>query len=167
VLFRSLAANGLHAYEISNYATAGPPSSACRHNLAYWHQSQWLAAGPSASGHAAGWRWKNIPRLTDWMESVHENNGYSGVTDLESPDEPLALSERLMTGVRLIEGFDASGVLRDASAIGMRSEIETAARSLERDGILTIEGETYTLTRDGLLLADEAGARFIAALSDG
>ncbi len=43
-----LASAGLRRYEVSNYAMPGHES---RHNLAYWWQEQWLAAGPSASGH--------------------------------------------------------------------------------------------------------------------
>ncbi len=43
-----LSAAGLRRYEVSNYAKPGHES---RHNLAYWWQEQWLAAGPSASGH--------------------------------------------------------------------------------------------------------------------
>src|SRR5690606_6872583 len=70
---------GFSRYEVSNFARAG---AECRHNLAYWRQHEWLAAGPSASGHCNGWRWKNIPRLTDWMNSVNTTGGWSSVTDL-------------------------------------------------------------------------------------
>ncbi|MBL8760497.1 MAG: radical SAM family heme chaperone HemW, partial [Phycisphaerae bacterium] len=55
-----LRARGFARYEVSNYAR---PGAECRHNLAYWRQDQWLACGPSASGHARGIRWKNTPRL--------------------------------------------------------------------------------------------------------
>lgn len=42
----TLRAAGLDRYEVSNYAVPGKEVS---HNLAYWRQLQWLAAGPSAS----------------------------------------------------------------------------------------------------------------------
>ncbi|XOV74352.1 MAG: radical SAM family heme chaperone HemW [Phycisphaerales bacterium] len=73
-------------------ATRCPTSrgAECLHNLAYWRQEQWLAAGPSASGHARGFRWKNVPRLTDWMESVRTSDGWSSVVDLETPNAPRA-----------------------------------------------------------------------------
>ena len=41
------AAAGLDRYEVSNFAATGHE---CAHNLAYWRQASWLAAGPSASG---------------------------------------------------------------------------------------------------------------------
>ena len=40
------AAAGLDRYEVSNFAA---PGHECAHNLAYWRQASWLAAGPSAS----------------------------------------------------------------------------------------------------------------------
>ena len=39
---------GLHQYEISNFARSG---AECRHNLAYWHNDFYLAAGCGAHGH--------------------------------------------------------------------------------------------------------------------
>jgi oxygen-independent coproporphyrinogen-3 oxidase len=42
-----LAAAGLHAYEISNYAAPGHES---RHNLAYWRYSDYIGVGPGAHG---------------------------------------------------------------------------------------------------------------------
>ena len=40
-----LAADGWHAYEISNWARPGHES---RHNLAYWHRLPYEAVGPGA-----------------------------------------------------------------------------------------------------------------------
>ena len=158
-----LAEHGFEAYEISNYAR---PGGECAHNMAYWLQEPWLAAGPSASAHISGWRWKNIPHLGDWMASVNATGGYSHVIDGESPDARRAFSEALMTGIRLSRGFDASAVLTQAEALGVRAAIEDAATSLVRDGILSIAGNVYRLTDEGLLLADEAGGRFIQTLID-
>ncbi|HRJ50130.1 MAG TPA: radical SAM family heme chaperone HemW, partial [Phycisphaerales bacterium] len=68
---------GMERYEVSNFARIGrggvSVGAECSHNLAYWRQESWLAAGPSASGHlrtadgTAGHRWKNIPRLDDYL----------------------------------------------------------------------------------------------------
>jgi len=41
-------AAGLRQYEISNFAR---PGAECRHNLAYWHNDFYLAAGVGAHGH--------------------------------------------------------------------------------------------------------------------
>src|SRR5262249_49331163 len=79
-------ARGLERYEVSNYAR---PGAECRHNLAYWRGEEWLAAGPSASGHFAGNRWKNVPRLDDYLE--FSDRGFAGIVDWEKPDAKRAV----------------------------------------------------------------------------
>jgi len=91
---RTLGDAGLSRYEVSNFAmgdetTPGVPGSASRHNLVYWRGGEWLAAGPSASGHVGGWRWKNVPHLGDWMEGVER--GERVAVDVEEPDGRRAL----------------------------------------------------------------------------
>ncbi|MBY0308928.1 MAG: coproporphyrinogen III oxidase family protein, partial [Phycisphaerales bacterium] len=66
---RRLEAGGLARYEVSNYAAPGMES---RHNLAYWLQEDWLAAGPSASGHVRGVRTKNVGNLRRYLEGSEE-----------------------------------------------------------------------------------------------
>lgn len=159
----TLAREGFSSYEISNFAKAG---EACLHNLAYWNQEQWLAVGPSASAHVVGRRWKNVPHLTQWMQSINAGDGLPHVTDLEPPDERRALAERLMTGIRLTRGYDACGALEEASRLGVRANLDGALGQLVRDGVIAVDGDTWRLTRKGILLADEAGARFIEAVMD-
>ncbi len=147
-----LASKGLDRYEVSNFAR---PGAECRHNLAYWRQDQWLAAGPSASGHSAGWRWKNIPRLTDWMQTVHANAGWSEVVDLEPPDPARALAERIMTGLRLREGLDYQAVLKDAAMTGNEQPLAKAIRRhIEAGNLVVTPGDRLALRGNGWLFAD-------------
>jgi oxygen-independent coproporphyrinogen-3 oxidase len=107
-----LRAAGFSRYEVSNYAR---PHQESRHNLAYWRQAQWLAAGPSASAHVAGARWKNVPRLDDYLTRVRAN--LSEAIDVEGPDEGRALRERVMTGLRVREGLDEGVILAEAERV--------------------------------------------------
>lgn len=156
-----LRAHGLERYEVSNFAR---PGSECRHNLAYWRQEQWLAAGPSASAHIAGQRWKNVPRLTDWMEGVAESGGYSPMEDFEGPDAGRALAERLMMGLRIREGVDAARSLADAAAMGRREHLERAVERQTSFGLLTHEAGRWTLTERGYLQADGVAAEMMGAI---
>ncbi|CAG0974720.1 Heme chaperone HemW [Phycisphaerales bacterium] len=153
-------AGGLDAYEVSNFARAG---AECRHNLAYWRQEEWLAAGPSASAHVGGRRWKNAPRLDDYLDRSFD--GFSTILDFEEPDAGRALSERLMTGLRLREGLDSTTVLAAAGAFRPRApaRLSRVADRLRRQGWLQ-DSDRWTLTDSGILIADRIVVDFMAAL---
>jgi oxygen-independent coproporphyrinogen III oxidase len=151
-----LRAAGLERYEVSNYARPGDES---RHNLAYWRQEQWLAAGPSASAHVQGHRWKNTPRLDDYL--ALDDDGFAPITDHETPDPRRALAERIMTGLRLAEGLDASATC----AAGPRpAALLQRAERWATTGHLIDSGARWRLTDPGFLIADSIAADLMAAL---
>lgn len=166
---RTLALAGLHRYEVSNFARPGDESL---HNLAYWEQDQWLAAGPSGSGHvlagegrggvrAGSWRWKNVPRLGDYLNSA----GYSPVVDLERPDPARLVRERIMMGLRLSRGLDARSLLADVEVLDVGSVPrlhEAAKRAGERGWLVMAEGR-WTLTEAGMLVCDHVAGELMRA----
>lgn len=145
-------AAGLARYEVSNFAA---PRSECRHNLAYWRGEDWLACGPSASGHLLGWRWKNTPRLETYLDS--DEAGLAPAVDIEPPDPVRAVAERLMTGLRLAEGLDLDDTLRsaEAAAPGSSTRLAAAIEDLRRRGL----AEPEVVSPGRLILAD-TGLRF-------
>ncbi len=157
-------AAGFDRYEVSNYAR---PGAASVHNLAYWRQETWLAAGPSASGHVAGWRWKNAPRLDDYL--ADSGSPLPPAVDVEPPDARRALCERLMTGLRISEGLDAGSVLDAASQISpaLREKLASLAGRLEAGGLLRTEPGRWASTDAGMMIADATASRFMAAINAG
>jgi len=153
--------HGLQRYEVSNFAR---PGAACRHNMAYWRQDPWFAAGPSASAHIAAHRWKNVPRLTEWMDGVERSGGYSPVVDLELPDPARALSERLMTGLRLSEGIDGHEVLSKAETLGFRGALQSRVDLQMKQGMLISDEGRWYLTDRGYLFADGVASDLMSAL---
>ncbi|MBL8745062.1 MAG: radical SAM family heme chaperone HemW [Phycisphaerae bacterium] len=152
---------GYNRYEVSNFAR---PGAECRHNLAYWRHRQWLAAGPSASTHVAGARWKNIPRLSEWLESIAANRGISAVVDLETPDEGRALRERIMLGLRLSEGLESAPLLSRAAMHGADTRLLRVAQKYADTGAMTMSGERWALTDEGFLIADSIAAELMSAV---
>jgi oxygen-independent coproporphyrinogen-3 oxidase len=153
----TLAAAGLARYEVSNFARSGQESL---HNLAYWRAEPWLAAGPSASAHVGGWRWKNAPRLDDYLN--REEGGLPPAVDVEAPDAARALVERIMMGIRLREGLERAALVREAEAVGGEDgavAMEREAAALEAEGILAPDPARLRLTERGFLLADLAARR--------
>lgn len=152
---------GLQRYEVSNFAR---PGAECRHNMAYWRQEQWLAAGPSASGHFAGHRWKNVPRLDEYIET--EDAGFSAIIDHETPDSRRSLGERMMTGVRLAEGVDLSDTLCRADAIdpAVGPRIERVLAAYTASGHLARDGDRVVPTARGFLLVDRIARELLQTL---
>lgn len=152
---------GLHRYEVSNFAR---PGAECRHNMAYWRQDQWLAAGPSASGHFAGHRWKNVPRLDDYIDA--DDSGFASIIDHEPPDARRALGELLMTGVRLAEGLDLDAALARADVIdtALRTRIDRIIAGYTHSGHLTRSGARIAPTPRGFLLVDRIARELLTQI---
>ena len=146
----TLSAAGFEAYEISNFAR---PDEACRHNLLYWTNANWWALGPSASGHVDGVRWKNVPRLGDWLQT----SPWSPVTDVEQVDAHTRAGEELMLGLRLTRGIDAARF----DALTTSPDRRTAATEAFAAGHLERVDDRVRLTRTGLLVGDTIAARLL------
>lgn len=153
---------GLERYEVSNFARSG---SECRHNLVYWRCGQWLAAGPSASGHVAGTRWKNVPKLGEWMEGVEASGGFSPAVDVEQPDAERALREWIMMGLRTREGLDHERLLAESRSLGCRNEVERELASLLRREQILIENARVRLRAHAYLWCDGIASRLMGAIN--
>lgn len=144
---------GFDRYEVSNWARVRGGDRAaerCRHNLLYWRNRDWLAAGPSASGHAQGVRWKNVPRLGDWLAS----RGTSPVVDVERGDADTVAGERLMMGLRLVDGMPDAEVAEILS-LGDRGPARRA--SIDRaisGGLLERSAGALRFTPRGMMTAN-------------
>ncbi|MEL6796607.1 MAG: radical SAM family heme chaperone HemW [Planctomycetota bacterium] len=152
-------ARGFEAYEVSNFAR---PGGECRHNLAYWRQEQWIAAGPSASAHVGGHRYKVIPRLTDYLD--FSDDGFAPMVDHESPDASRALAEIIMTGIRLSEGIDVEACMKEAEALGAHGALGSEIDAVRSNGWLADDTERLVLNERGLPLADHIASCLMSAL---
>ncbi len=142
-----LAGAGFEHYEISNWAR---PGRACRHNLLYWRNGSWWPLGPGAAGHVDGVRWKNAPRLGDYLRV----RPLPPITGQEQLDQDGRIGEILMLGLRLLEGIGLDR-LEALLAVGDRGELRRLA--VERHtatGLLEQRDGRLRFTRAGLLLAD-------------
>jgi oxygen-independent coproporphyrinogen-3 oxidase len=157
----TLRAAGLERYEVSNFAKKGDE---CRHNLAYWRQHDWLAAGPNASAHVRGVRWKNIQRLDDYLNK-HVRD-FAMVTDVEYADAVRNLSEAVWTGLRLAEGIDAAQTLAAAEAAkgGMAEKIMRVARRQMELGAIVRVDDRWQLSDQGFMIADAVAVAFLEVI---
>lgn len=99
---------GLIAYEVSNHARPGAES---KHNLLYWRGGDYAGIGPGAHGRLTidGERtamrcWKQ-PEA--WLKAVE---GRTGIQEQEALTPLDVAEERLIMGLRLLEGLDLDDV---------------------------------------------------------
>ena len=96
-----LAAAGYEWYELSNWSRNGAHPS--RHNLAYWHDTDWWGFGPGAHSHLDGIRFWNVKHPAAYAERLAA--GESPEHDREVLGDGERSDERVLLRTRLREGI--------------------------------------------------------------
>ena len=153
---RRLAAAGLEAYEISNYAV---PGDACRHNLVYWTGGNYIGLGPSAASHVEGHRWRNRPHLGEWENAVAA--GRLPAADVEVLTARQRAGELAMLMLRLARGIDFADFAARTGSDAAELFTEPIDR-LGRLGLVRVDSQAVRLTETALGVADAVAAEFLA-----
>ena len=140
-------AAGLARYELSNWARPGAES---RHNRTYWRGGDWLGVGAGAHGHWRGRRWWSVRSPERYIADAL--GGRSTTAGAEVPDADQRRVERLMLGLRLVEG-----VRRDEIA----PVDDGAVHELAAAGLLADVGDRLALTPAGMRLASAVTLRLV------
>lgn len=138
----AFSAAGYRWYEISNWSLGGAHPS--RHNLAYWHDTDWWGFGPGAHSHVNGTRFWNVKHPAAYAQRLATGASPAAAREVLDPDQRYA--ERVLLRSRLAEGLPLAE-LRDRRGVA-----ELIADGLV-DGPAAIGG-TLRLTVRGRLLAD-------------
>jgi len=188
-----LAGAGYVHYEVSNWArddrpapAAGVdaldpdsawdvvPAFAARHNLTYWRNGDWVAAGAGAHGHLrarradAGHysyvdrRWGNVRSVAAYIASVRRG---AGVGPIEAFDEeltaPTGMGETMMLGLRLVDEGVPHARFARLHGIDPRAVFGSELRELAALGLIEVDAERTRATRRGLALLDRVAERFV------
>lgn len=136
---------GFRRYELSNYAK---PGWACRHNLLYWTDQDYLGLGPSAQSYLDGVRFGELADLTAYIDCLAQ-----GRLPVEG-HRPLSRAEQqrdaVVFGLRLIEGVSRRTI--DGPSTSSQSR-RTLDRLIAR-GLLEEDRERVRLTKLGQRYAD-------------
>ncbi len=156
----ALAGLSFEHYEISNYAKPGQRS---RHNLGYWRGQDYLGLGTGAWGTwrtpEGRFRYRNAPSAERYMKGWLEGSAPSLdqkselVSELEAITPEIALRERLMLGLRLVEGVDTQGLERE-TGVALGAKRTKASTRLAQRGLLEVDGARWRIPRSKWLLAD-------------
>ncbi|HEY3197325.1 MAG TPA: radical SAM family heme chaperone HemW [Nitrospirales bacterium] len=150
-----LEAAGYLQYEVSNFAQ---PAFACRHNLGYWTDREWLGLGPSAHSYLDGERFANAESLETYHESLLR--GQAPVTERDEADDDLRLREALAFGLRLVSGVELTSLAR-RYGVSPLERFQSPIEQARTVGWLKINGEVLCPTATGLAFADDLAASFL------
>jgi oxygen-independent coproporphyrinogen III oxidase len=138
---------GLVAYETSNFARPGEQS---RHNLAYWTQRDYHAAGAGAVATIGRRRTTRHKHPAAYITAV--TAGEDAIAASELLDDGSVLREAWMMGLRLAAGVDTARL----RALGDRDERwAPRAAALIGEGLLEQDGGYLRITRRGRPVQDE------------
>ena len=147
-----LSDKGYHQYEISNFCR---PGFDCLHNLKYWSGQGYLGLGPSAQSYVGGVRFGNVENVHEYCRQLGKNEfPLSGIENLSKNQMD---RERVIFGLRLVEGFDLRVVQNLAHDRGWRPTVN----ELINNGFLIEEGSYLRLTEVGRALADSVAVELM------
>ena len=136
---------GYERYEVSNYAK---PGYACRHNLLYWTNGEYLGFGPSAQSYLAGTRFGNVADLAVYNSSLAESR--LPIEDRSRLSEKEQLRDAVIFGLRLIRGVPTFHLRQHAENYGHTA----VTAQLFAEQLIEENGERSRLSARGRLQAD-------------
>ena len=131
---------------------------ACHHNLAYWLNADYLAAGAGAHGHVYPRRYSNVLRIDDYIARVRAGRApIAEITDLSARD---LAAETMFMGLRLNSGVGFAH-FHDRCGAEMADLYAAELDDLVRLGLLDRDAVGVRLTERGRMLGNRVFERFI------
>ena len=176
------AAAGYVQYEISNWARGEKPRKqkaesrrqkvadnehhsslitpilACHHNLAYWLNANYLAAGAGAHGHVYPQRYADILSIDDYIGAVRAGRRpIAEVTKLDADD---LRAETMFMGLRLNAGVSFAH-FRERCGVELDTVYGDTLAELVELGLLERDELCVRLTERGRMLGNQVFTRFV------
>ena len=98
---------GFGQYEISNFCREG---FACLHNINYWHNANYLAAGAAAVSYIDGAREKRFSDIENYITA--SKKGLPVIKEREELSREASFRETVIMGLRMVTGVSRSALVR-------------------------------------------------------
>lgn len=144
IIDRAQKAGYIH-YEISNFALPGKEAI---HNSKYWENREYLGIGLGASGYIETTRYKNQVQFSKYYDNI--DSGVLPILETEEVTEEMKEEYKYILGFRLLK----KGVIPTEKYLGK-------CISLEQRGFLRKVGDSFILTKKGVMLANDVLDEFI------
>ncbi len=146
---------GLMQYEISNFARAGEEA---RHNLTYWHNEPYLAAGAGAHGYVHSRRYENVKSLLRYQQML--DGGERPLEALSAVTAKEAMEDSVILGLRLREGVNKSAFLAH-HGVALDEAFGDVILPLIERGLLQEDEDRIVIPSRYYSLANEIMVRFL------
>lgn len=151
-----LRSQGYEHYEVANWSRRGRQ---CRHNLTYWRDEEFYAAGVGAHGYLRPVRFAHVRGTKRYIELISQ--GADAIASREHTGPFDERFESVVMPLRLLsEGFD---VRCYAARFGddFAHRYGSVVGELQDLGFLEVDGPILRLREDKVPLANEAWVRFL------
>lgn len=139
---------GMQQYEISNYAEKG---SECRHNINYWLNNEYFAAGAGSVSYLNGKRERRIADPARYIDCIYRAE--SIIQESEKLSAAASFRETVVMGLRMNRGV-ALKTLRCRYAIDLEEHYGDTLTRLISLSLLTLRGDRLQLTGKGRSFAN-------------
>lgn len=158
-----LAQHGYHQYEISNWGrgplqATGLPQHSGLHNVAYWLNADFHAAGAGAHGHLAGRRFVVELGVEPYIATAGQ--GHSPLRSTSELSATDMLAETMMMGLRLNQGISFAHII-DRCGIDVRQSHADAIASATHRGLLEVDDQGMRLSEQGRMFGNQVFQLFV------
>lgn len=173
-----MASAGYSHYEVSNWAKPGATDGgevalqACRHNLIYWRNQEYLGVGPGAHSFlyadAPGWpagedvigfRWSNRKPVPGYIKRMLAGDTVEDFR--EAIETPVSMGETMMLGLRLIQEGVSLARFYNRYGIDLTTMFAAEIERLQKMELLTLDATAIRLTTRGLMVGNQVFAEFL------
>ncbi|MCL6443550.1 MAG: radical SAM family heme chaperone HemW [Alicyclobacillus sp.] len=151
---------GYIQYEISNFAK---PGAASRHNLVYWRNEPYLAAGVGAHGFVGGERYENVKSLAAYHDRLAQGLAPETKRFPVSPAE--SCENTMMLGLRLREGVRRRRFV-ERHGLPLETVFGELVTTLERQGLVCWQDDALRLTDRAWPVGNLVFEQFVGALTN-
>lgn len=148
-------ASGLEQYEISNFAR---PGFECRHNINYWLNGNYYAAGAAAVSCIGGRRQRRVGLPLQYCQMIER--GSSPVIDEEKLDQHASFRESVVMGLRMIRGVCRQDFVA-RYGWDVQAYYGPLLRELQDQGLVELDETHLRLTAQGRKLANRVMAELV------
>lgn len=145
---RLIRESSLNQYEISNYAEDG---SECRHNINYWQNNKYLAAGSGSVSFIDGVREKRVSDPSNYINLI--TGGENVIQDSEQLSAEGSFRESVVMGLRMNRGVSLSE-LSSRYSIDLREYYGDILTRLTTLSLVTLRGDRLQITDVGRQFAN-------------